>query len=90
MIFRLIVWILIILLIVFFIVFNIEPKVKVYLFPGVILEDIPLALVIIISFVLGLLSGIILFLGQIIKYELELKKAKKSEKLTSQGGRNEG
>lgn len=87
---RIIIWILIILLITFFIVFNIEPKVRVYLFPGITLEDIPLALVIIISFILGLLSGMIIFLGQIVKYQLELRKTKKSENLRSQGGKDEG
>ncbi len=87
---RIIIWILIILLITFFIVFNIEPKVRVYLFPGITLENIPLALVIIISFILGLLSGMIIFLGQIVKYQLELRKAKKSENLRSQGGKDEG
>ena len=79
MIFRLIIWIIITLLIVFFVVFNIEPKVQVHLFPGMTLEDIPLALVIIISFILGLLAGMILFLGQIIKYQLELRRVKKEK-----------
>lgn len=74
---RLILWIIIILFIVFFVIFNVEPKVNIHLFPGVILENIPLALVIFISFILGLLSGIILSLGQIIKYQLEIRKAKK-------------
>lgn len=79
MVFRLIIWIIITLLIVFFVVFNIEPKVQVHLFPGMTLENIPLALVIIISFILGLLAGMILFLGQIIKYQLELRRVKKEK-----------
>ncbi|MCD6489645.1 MAG: LapA family protein [Thermodesulfobacterium sp.] len=81
MVIRLIIWIIITLSVVFFVVFNVEPKVQVHLLPGVTLENIPLALVIIISFILGLLAGMILFLGQIIKYQLELRKVKK-EKLT--------
>lgn len=79
MVFRLIIWIIITLLIVFFVVFNIEPRVQVHLFPGMTLENIPLALVIIISFILGLLAGMILFLGQIIKYQLELRRVKKEK-----------
>ncbi len=74
---RLILWIIVILLVAFFVIFNVEPKIKVHLLPGITLEDIPLALIIIISFILGLLSGIILFLGQLIKYQLELRKVKK-------------
>ncbi len=74
---RLIIWIIITLFIVLFVVFNVEPKVNVYILPGVTLENIPLALVIIISFILGLLAGMILFLGQIIKYQLELRRARK-------------
>ena len=81
MVIRLIIRIIITLSVVFFVVFNVEPKVQVHLLPGVTLENIPLALVIIISFILGLLAGMILFLGQIIKYQLELRKVKK-EKLT--------
>jgi uncharacterized integral membrane protein len=79
MILRLIIWIIIILLIVFFVIFNVEPKVNVHILPGATLENIPLSLVIIISFILGLLSGMMLFLGQIIKYKLELRRAKKQE-----------
>lgn len=90
---RLILWIIIVLLIAFFVIFNVEPKVQIHLFPGITLENIPLALVIIISFILGLLSGMILFLGQIIKYQLELRKAKKQSfseiKTESLGGRYE-
>ncbi|WP_038054816.1 LapA family protein [Thermodesulfobacterium hydrogeniphilum] len=80
MIFRLILWIVIILLIVFFVIFNVEPRVQVHLFPGATLENIPLALVIIISFILGLLSGVILSLSQIIKYKLEIRKLQKQNK----------
>ena len=93
MIFRLIIWIIITLLIVFFVVFNIEPRVQVHLFPGMTLENIPLALVIIISFILGLLAGMILFLGQIIKYQLELRRVKKEKisesNIKSSGGEHE-
>lgn len=90
MIIRLIIWIIITLLVVFFVVFNVEPKVNVYILPGVTLENIPLALVIIISFILGLLAGMLLFLSQIIKYQLELRRTRKripSEiKTNSSGG----
>jgi len=93
MVIRLILWIIVILLVVFFVIFNVEPKVKVHLFPGITLENIPLALVIIISFILGLLSGMILFLGQLIKYQLELRRVKKQtqnrNKIDSLGGEYE-
>ncbi len=84
MIFRLIFWIVIILLVAFFVIFNVEPKVQVHLFPGATLENIPLALVIIVSFILGLLSGVILSLSQVIKYKLKIRKLEKQEKLRSE------
>jgi len=59
--FKLLPWIILLLLVVFFVVFNVEPKVTVHLLPGVVLENIPLALVIIISFVLGVLFWVKLF-----------------------------
>ncbi len=64
---RLILWIVILLAVVFFVVFNVEPKVTVHLFPGVTLENVPLALVIIVSFVLGLLFGLTFALFQMLK-----------------------
>lgn len=79
MVIRLIIWIIFTLLVVFFVIFNFEPKVQVYFFPGVVLENIPLALVIVISFILGLLAGIILLLGEVIKYKWELRKIKKEK-----------
>ncbi len=83
MIFRLIFWIIIILIVAFFVVFNVQPQVKVHILPGFTLENIPLALVIIISFILGMLSGVILSLSQVIKYKLEIRKLKKEQKFTS-------
>jgi putative membrane protein len=68
--FKLILWIIFLLLVVFFVVFNVEPKVTVHLLPGVALENIPLALVIIVSFVLGLLFGLSFFLVQMLKRSL--------------------
>jgi len=59
--FKLLLWIILLLLVVFFVVFNVEPEVTVHLLPGVVLENIPLALVIIISFVLGVLFWVKLF-----------------------------
>jgi len=68
--FKLILWIILLLLVVFFVVFNVEPKVTVHLLPGVALENIPLALVIIVSFVLGLLFGLSFSLVQMLKRSL--------------------
>jgi len=59
--FKLLPWIILLLLVVFFVVFNVEPKVTVHLLPGVVLENIPLALVIFLSFVLGVLFWVKLF-----------------------------
>jgi uncharacterized integral membrane protein len=81
MIFRLILWIIIILCVVFFVIFNVEPKVQVHLLPGMTFENIPLALVIIVSFILGLLSGVIISLSQVIKYKMELRKLNKQKEL---------
>ncbi len=77
MLFRLVLWIAIILIIVFFVIFNVEPKVEVTLFPGVVLQNIPLALVIIISFFIGLLCGALISFTQIVKHKLELRKLRK-------------
>jgi len=79
MVFRLIFWVAIILLVAFFVIFNVEPKVEVHVVPGKTLHDIPLALVIIVSFVVGLLCGVVLSLSQIIKYKLETRKLKKEK-----------
>ncbi len=68
--FKLIIWIILLLLVVFFVVFNVEPKVTVHLLPGVSLENIPLALVIIVSFVLGVLFGLSFSLVQMLKRSL--------------------
>lgn len=81
---KLILWLIIILLITFFVVFNVEPKVTVHLFPGVSLEGMPLALVIIVSFILGLLSGLLLALPRLIKaqyrvHQLEKERVKLTE-----------
>jgi len=75
--FRLIVWLILILVVVFFVVFNVDPKVKLHLLPGVTLENIPLALVIIISFTLGVLFGIMVSITQMIKLKLEIRKLQK-------------
>ncbi len=80
MIFRLILWIIIILCVVFFVVFNVEPRVQVHLFPGMTIQNIPLAIVIIVSFVFGLLCGVILSLSQVIKYKMQLRKLNKKLK----------
>jgi len=83
MIVRLILWILIILCVAFFVIFNVEPKVTLHLFPGFTIQNIPLALVIIISFVLGLLAGVIFSLGQVIKYKMKLRRLSKELKEAS-------
>ncbi len=82
--FRLLIWIIFLVLFALFIAFNINPKVTVSLFPGVALQDIPLALVIIFSFILGLLSGLLiiypkLFRSQLKAHQLE-KRLKELEK----------
>ena len=77
MLFRLILWVILILAVVFFVIFNVEPRVQVHLLPGFTLENIPLALVIIVSFILGLLAGVILSLSQIIKYKMKIRKLEK-------------
>jgi putative membrane protein len=51
--------------------------VTVHLLPGVALENIPLALVIIVSFVLGLLFGLSFSLVQMLKRSL--RKSKQNE-----------
>ncbi|GEM_PF-710777 len=79
MVVRLVFWVAIILLVAFFVIFNVEPRVEVHVLPGKSIQDIPLALVIIISFVAGLLSGVILSLSQIIKYKLEGRRLRKEK-----------
>ena len=79
MVFRLIFWVAIILLVAFFVIFNVEPRVEVHVLPGKTLENIPLALVIIVSFIAGLLTGVLLALSQVIKHRLELRKLRKEK-----------
>ena len=91
---KLLLWIVILLLVVLFVAFNVDPKVTVHLLPGISLEGIPLALVIIFSFVLGLLLGLLLVYPKLLKaklqiYQLERKtkdiKAPESEEIKSEG-----
>jgi len=83
MIFRFLAWLLILVFVLFFVVFNFEPKVVVKIFPGVYLENVPLAVVIIISFILGLLLGLMIAFIQILKYKLQLEKLSKEIKSSS-------
>lgn len=90
--FRIILWVVILLVVTFFVVFNVEPKVNVHLLPGFTLENIPLSLVIIVSFLLGLLFGALLFFPQLIKskmrinhLEKELKKIQTQTKEVTEG-----
>lgn len=89
--FRILIWIVILTYFAFFVVFNVDPKVKVHLLPGIILEDIPLALVIVFSFILGLLLGLLivytkLFRAQLRIYQLE-KQVKEAERMSERGER---
>lgn len=93
--FRILLWVIMLLLVTFFVVFNVEPKVSVYLLPGFTLEGIPLALVIIVSFLLGLLFGSFIFFAQLLKakmkinhLEKELKKIQYQAKEVSEGAPN--
>ncbi len=67
---RIIFWIILVLGLTLFVVFNVEPKVTVHLLPGVSLEGMPLALVIMVSFLLGLLFGLLILFPQIIRARL--------------------
>lgn len=78
--FRLILWIIILLIFTFFVVFNVEPKVTIHLFPGVSLEGMPLALVIIISFLLGLLSGALILFPKLLKANIKISQLEKNLK----------
>ncbi|MEZ0343859.1 MAG: LapA family protein [Caldimicrobium sp.] len=83
--FRLILWVIILLLVTFFVVFNVEPKVSVHLLPGFTLEGIPLSLVIIVSFLLGLLFGALIFFPQLIKAKMRINHLEKElKKIQSQ------
>ncbi len=70
--FRIILWVVILLLVTFFVVFNVEPKVNVHLLPGFTLVDIPLSLLIIVSFLLGLLFGSLLFFSQLLRARMRI------------------
>ena len=84
--FRIILWLIIIILITFFVVFNVEPKVDVHLFPGVTLQGMPLALVIILSFILGFLCGMLILLPQLIKSKIKLSQLEKERSKSSASG----
>lgn len=92
---RIILWVILVLGITFFVVFNVEPKVTVHLFPGVSLEGMPLALVIIVSFLLGLLFGLLILFPQMIRAKLresqlerELKSFKSSRSEEGESAQN--
>lgn len=74
---KLLVWIILLILVVLFVVFNVDPKVNVYLLPGVSLEGIPLALVIIFSFLIGLLLGLLIIYPQLLKAKFKLYQMEK-------------
>ncbi|PMP60770.1 MAG: DUF1049 domain-containing protein [Caldimicrobium thiodismutans] len=84
--FRIILWLIIIILITFFVVFNVEPKVDVHLFPGVTLQGMPLALVIILSFILGLLCGMLILLPELIRSKIKLSQLEKERSKSSASG----
>ncbi len=93
--FRIILWIIILLLVTFFVIFNVEPKVSVHLLPGVSLEGMPLSLVIMVSFILGLLFGFLIFFPQLIKakmrishLEREIKKSQSQAKEVKESAPN--
>ncbi|MGC9109337.1 MAG: LapA family protein [Caldimicrobium sp.] len=88
--FRIILWLIIIILITFFVVFNVEPKVDVHLFPGVTLQAMPLALVIILSFILGFLCGMLILLPQLIKSKIKLSQFEKERSKSSTSGEGLG
>ncbi len=67
---RIIFWIILVLGLTLFVVFNVEPKVTVHLLPGVSLEGMPLALVIMVSFLLGLLFGLLILFPQLYRARL--------------------
>lgn len=74
---RLIFWIIIILIITFFIIFNVEPRVNIFILPGITLKDMPLALVIIISIILGFISGLLVAFSKIIILQRKIKQLEK-------------
>jgi len=84
--FRIILWLIIIVLITFFVVFNVEPKVDVHLFPSVTLQGMPLALVIILSFILGLLCGMLILLPELIRSKIKLSQLEKERSKSSTSG----
>ncbi|MGC8872562.1 MAG: LapA family protein [Caldimicrobium sp.] len=84
--FRIILWLIIIVLITFFVVFNVEPKVDVHLFPSVTLQGMPLALVIILSFILGLLCGMLILLPELIRSKIKLSQLEKERNKSSASG----
>ncbi len=79
MLFRLILLVIIIGLVVFFVVFNVEPRVVVHLIPGYTLQNIPLGVVIIVSFLLGLILGALISFPQIIKTRFQIRTLRKEK-----------
>lgn len=75
--FKFFLWIIILILVVLFVAFNIDPKVTVRLLPGISLTEVPLALVIIFSFLLGLLLGLLLLYPKLLKTNYQLHRLEK-------------
>ncbi|MFN3920920.1 MAG: lipopolysaccharide assembly protein LapA domain-containing protein [Caldimicrobium sp.] len=80
---KLLLWIIFLILIVLFVVFNVDPKVSVRLLPGVSLEGIPLALVIIFSFILGFLLGLLLVYPQLLKAKFKMYQWERKARLSN-------
>ncbi|MFN4131475.1 MAG: lipopolysaccharide assembly protein LapA domain-containing protein [Caldimicrobium sp.] len=80
---KLLLWIIFLILIVLFVVFNVDPKVTVHLLPGVSLEGIPLALVIIFSFILGFLLGLLLVYPQLLKAKFKIYQWERKARLSN-------
>lgn len=87
---KLLVWIIFIILFALFIAFNVYPKVTVTLFPGASLQDIPLALVIIFSFILGLLSGLLVIYPKLLRFQLKIHQLEKKVRELERSSQSEG
>ena len=79
---KLIIWLLILLAVAYFVSMNVQPKVSVKILPTLNTPELPLALIIIISMIIGALVIIIMALSDWLAFQVEKLKIKRQLNLT--------
>jgi len=79
---KLIIWLLILLAVAYFVSMNVQPTVSVKILPNLNTPELPLALIIIISMIIGALVIILIALSDWLTFQVEKLKIKRQLNLT--------